>query len=90
MNASRPQRLVQAVEVTTPIESPAFVADRAAELSEKSEPGENKLDRSSDRNTAAGEPNTEVGLVNENNFLFLFPLALGVVLVIFGLALSMW
>jgi hypothetical protein len=90
MNASRPQRLVQAVEVTTPIESTAFVADWAAELPEKSEPSEIELDRSSARNTAAGEPNTEVGLVNENNFLLLFPLALGVVLVIFGLALSMW
>jgi hypothetical protein len=88
MNTSSPHESVEAVNITTPIESHAFVADWAAHLPEKSEPSETKLDLSSGRDTAAGDDNTDEGLVSENNFLFLFPLALVVVLVIFGLALS--
>jgi hypothetical protein len=88
MNTSSPQESAEAVNITTPIEFSAFVVDWAAHLPEESEPRETKLDSSSGRDTAAGDDNTEQGLVNENNFLFLFPLALVVVFAIFGLALS--
>ena len=88
MNTSSPQEFVEAENVTTPIESAAFVADWATRLPEKSEPSETKLDFPPDPNAAAGDENSDEGLVNETNFLFLFPLALLVVFLIFGLALS--
>ena len=88
MNTSSPQEFVEAENVMTPMESAAFVADRATHLPEKSEPSETKLDLSSGRDTAADDENKDEGVVNENNFLFLFPLALLVVFLIFGLALS--
>jgi hypothetical protein len=88
MNTPSPQEFDEAENVTTPIESAALVADRATHLPEKSEPSEIKLDLSSDPDTAAGDENNDESLVNENNFLFLFPLALLVVFLIFGLALS--
>ena len=89
MNTSRPQKLVQTVNVTTPMQPTAFVTDSAALSREKSEPSEIKLDSSAERNTTADDRVTQGSLVNERNFLFVFPLALLVVLVIFGLALWM-
>jgi hypothetical protein len=89
MNESSPQNLVQAVNVTTPIEFAAFVTDSAALSREKSEPSEIKLDSLSERNTTADDPDTQGSFVNEKNFLFVFPLALFVVFVIFGVALCM-
>jgi hypothetical protein len=89
MNTSLPQKLVQAVNVTTPIQYTTFVTDSPALSREKSEPSELKLDSWSERNFAAGDHDTQGGFVNEQNFLFVFPLALFVVFVIFGVALWM-
>jgi hypothetical protein len=89
MNTSRPQKLVQTVNVTTAMQPTAFVTDSAVPSREKSEPSERKLDSSSERNIAAGDHDTQGGLVNEKNFLLVFPLALLVVFVIFGIALWM-
>ena len=89
MNTSRPQKLVQTVNVTTPMQPTAFVTDSAVLSREKPEPSERKLDSSSERNIAAGDHDTQGGLVNEKNFLLVFPLALLVVFVIFGIALWM-
>jgi len=89
MNTSFPEKRVEAVNVTTPIQSAAFVADWAALSDEKSESSEVKRDSSSERNTTADDHDTQGSFVNENNLLFVFPLALFVVFVIFGVALSM-
>ena len=86
---SCPQKRVDAVDVTTPIQSTAFVADWAALPREKSEPSELTPDSSSERNTTADDHDTQGSFVNEKNFLFVFPLALFVVFVIFGVALCL-
>jgi len=69
MNTSRPQKLVQTVNVTTAMQPTAFVTDSAVLSREKSEPSERKLDSSSERNIAAGDHDTQGGLVNEKNFM---------------------
>ena len=89
MNTSSPQKLVQAVNVTTPIQTTTFVTDPAALSREKSEPTEIKLASSSERNATADEHDTQGSFVNERNLLFVFPLAMFVVFVIFGVALWM-
>jgi hypothetical protein len=89
MNESSPQNLAQAGNVTTPMQFTALVTDSAALSREKSEPSEIKLDSLSERNTNAYDHDTQGSFVNEKNFLFVFPLALFVVLVIFGVALCM-
>jgi len=87
MNTSRPQKLVQTVNVTTPMQPTALVTDSAALSREKSEPSELRLDSSAERNTTADDRVTQGSFVNEKNFLFVFPVALFVVFVIFGVAL---
>jgi hypothetical protein len=89
MTTSLSQKRVEAVNVTTPIQSTAFVTDWAPLSREKSESSEVKLDSSSERNTTADDHDPQGGVVNEKNFLFVFPLALFVVFVIFGVALCL-
>jgi len=89
MNTSSPQRRVQTVNVKTPLESTAFVADWAALLPERSEPSDIKPDSSSEGSTTDDDHDTQGSFVNERNFLFVFPLAMFVVFLIFGVALWM-
>ena len=72
--------------MNTRLQSTAVVTDSVVLSRGQSEPSEMKLDSSSER-AAADEHDTQGVFVNEKNFLFVFPLALFVVLVIFGVAL---